>query len=340
MPIRPSVAAAVSSITTALAFLWIEQKEGAKKGGAAGSGPVPVAPPKPSTVLPGEPGSDVKPTDFFRYGFPGPIHDIERHQEFVSVYDRRTRNPSFVVEHITAESLQKGPTNGDRKNSYFKEDEAVPAKFRALLQDYYRSGYDRGHQAPAADAKFSQEAMNETFMLTNMSPQVGAGFNRDYWASFEYFVRTLTKSYRSVRVVTGPLYLPKTDPADGKTKVCYEVIGNPPNVAVPTHFFKLIVGEKSLAKSADSDELSVAAFVLPNEKIPNEVPLTSFQVPIDALERSTGLEFLTRVPENQRKSLCQEVKCEIIVRDFSRAAKNAKALPPPPERKSLPPPKS
>ena len=33
-------------------------------------------------------------------------------------------------------------------------------------------------QAPAGDHKGSQKAMDETFSLTNISPQVGQGFNR------------------------------------------------------------------------------------------------------------------------------------------------------------------
>ena len=31
---------------------------------------------------------------------------------------------------------------------------------------------------PAADAKISQGAMDETFFLSNVAPQVGDGFNR------------------------------------------------------------------------------------------------------------------------------------------------------------------
>ncbi|KAL7008942.1 nuclease [Cystobasidiomycetes sp. EMM_F5] len=45
---------------------------------------------------------------------------------------------------------------GDRSNSTFREDVDIPAPFRATLEDYFRSGYDRGHMVPAADAKRSQ----------------------------------------------------------------------------------------------------------------------------------------------------------------------------------------
>ncbi|ABN68336.1 Mitochondrial nuclease [Scheffersomyces stipitis CBS 6054] len=262
----------------------------------------------------------VKPSQFFKYGFPGPIHDLQNRSEFVSCYNRQTRNPYWVVEHITKESVQRG-SGVDRKNSVFKEDEAIPAKFRSRLRDFFRSGYDRGHQAPAADAKFSQVAMDETFYLTNMSPQVGDGFNRDYWAHFEDFARRLTNRYDNVRIMTGPLFLPKRCD-DGKYRVTYEVIGSPPNVAVPTHFFKLIVGENN-----GDDRISVGAFVLPNERIDNTDDLTKYQVPVEALERSTGLELLQKVPFSKKKDLCREVKCEILVREFPKQAKNVLALP-------------
>jgi endonuclease G len=270
----------------------------------------------------------VNPADYFlKFGFPGQIHDLANRGEYISYYDRRTRNPLWVIEHITKESLKN--SNGNRENSVFKEDNSIPQTFRAKLTDYFRSGYDRGHQAPAADAKYSQDAMDNTFYLSNMCPQVGSGFNRDYWAHFEYFCRGLTRHYDSVRIVTGPLYLPKRDP-DGKMRVTYEMIGNPPNVAVPTHFFKIIVGESVKLGS----RVALGAFVLPNAPIDNNVPLKSFYVPLESVERSSGVEFLPNLPLSDRKDLCQEVKCEITVREFKNA------LPPPKERLALPAPKN
>ena len=100
----------------------------------------------------------------------------------------------------------------------------MPVPFRSNNADYFRSGYDRGHLVPAADAKQSQEAMNETFLLSNIAPQVGEGFNRDYWAHTEDFVRRLTGQFRDLYVFTVPLYLPRQT-SDGKWRVSYEVIG-------------------------------------------------------------------------------------------------------------------
>ncbi|KAI0429683.1 hypothetical protein F5Y09DRAFT_309774 [Xylaria sp. FL1042] len=261
----------------------------------------------------------VDPAGLFEYGFPGPVADIATRQALISSFDRRLRNPHWVIEHITPASL--AVRGGDRKHSVFLEDEAVPDKFRAKLKDYFRSGYDRGHQVPAADAKWLQSAMDETFFLTNMSPQVGEGFNRDYWAHFEDFCRRLTQKYPSVRIVTGPLYLPKRDPADNKWYVKYEVIGNPPNVAVPTHFYKVIFAEEDGSGSTGTGKVAIGAFVLPNAPIPNEKPLADFEVPIEAVERASGLEFASKLPVQRRKRLCADASCALIIKDYAERQK-------------------
>lgn len=253
----------------------------------------------------------VDPNGLFQYGFPGPVADLKPAASLTSSYDRRTRNPAWVAEHITPESLANN--NADRKHSVFVEDVSIPEMFRAKLKDYFRSGYDRGHQVPAADAKWSQEAMDDTFALSNMCPQVGDGFNRDYWAHFEDFCRRLTGSYPSVRIVTGPLYLPKRDP-DGKWRVSYEVIGQPPNVAVPTHFYKVIFAEDG----KDGGKVALGAFVLPNAVIANTKPLQDFEVPIEAVERASGLEFASKLEPARRKRLCQEVNCSLIVKEYKK----------------------
>ena len=235
-----------------------------------------------------------------------------------------------MAEHITPASLSAN--NADRKHSVFIEDANIPTKFRAKLHDYLRSGYDRGHQVPAADAKWSQDALDDTFLLSNMCPQVGDGFNRDYWAHFEDFCRRLTNYFPSVRIVTGPLYLPRRD-EDGKYRVSYEMIGNPPSVAVPTHFYKVVFAEDGQT----GGKVALGAFVLPNAPIPNDTPLTDFEAPIEAVERASGLEFAAKLEPARRKKLCEEVRCSTIVRDYKERQRNLMGSPP--ERKALPGPR-
>lgn len=301
---------------------------------AAGSAPIPI-PGRPPGALPvaldaglstSAPAAlghlPVNPSGLFEYGFPGPVSDIATRSALISSFDRRLRNPQWVVEHITPASL--AVRDGDRRHSVFLEDEAVPDKFRARLKDYHRSGYDRGHQVPAADAKWSQEATDGTFYLTNMCPQVGDGFNRDYWAHFEDFCRRLTARYPSVRIVTGPLYLPRRDPADNKWYVRYEVIGSPPSVAVPTHFYKVIFAEDGAA----GGNVAIGAFVLPNAPIPNEKPLTDFEVPVEAVERASGLEFATKLPLQRRRRLCADTTCALVIREYAERQRAFDKSPP------------
>jgi endonuclease G len=233
---------------------------------------------------------------------------IHEKSSYACAFDGRTRNPRWVIEKITPETLN-GP--GTRKRSDFHEDNEVSWKHRSALSDYRGSGYDRGHLVAAADQKGSQEDMDSTFSLSNISPQVGDGFNRDYWAKLEQFVRDVVqeKSGRAAYVATGPLFLPAKNetareeaqsPNDGdivrfkqpkptQWQMRHPVLGTPPAMMhVPTHFFKVVLVED------DGARVACAAFVLPNAPIPNEIPLQRFVVPLTALEMVSGLEFFKR----------------------------------------------
>jgi len=244
----------------------------------------------------------------------------------VAGYDRRLRHPVWTAEHLTQSALRKdqsvkGSDTGDRSKSNFMEDKSIPAIFRAKLQDYFRSGYDRGHMVPAADAKLSQDAMDETFLLSNIAPQVGVGFNRHYWAYVEDWCRRLTGSFSDVYVFTIPLYLPMQDP-DGKWRITHEVIGSPPNVAVPTHFAKVVLTTKPSSPSTPNiPEVSTGAFVLPNAPIPDEAPLKSFVVPVDSVERASGLVLFSDAIKSTSKHICQTTDCQVIARHFDDAQK-------------------
>lgn len=116
---------------------------------------------------------------------------------------------------------------------------------------------------------------------------MGVGFNRNMWNSLEKYTRSLLKTSPNVYVCTGPLYLPRKE-ADGKRYVKYEVIG-PNSVAVPTHFFKVIVFE-----TADQSH-AMEAYVLPNQAIDDKTPLKSFLVPPESIERHAGLLLFDRL---------------------------------------------
>lgn len=229
-------------------------------------------------------------SQIMKFGFPS-LDNIRSFDDYILSYDRKTRTANWVFEHLTPDHV-KHNKDVDRTKSDFKPDESIHPFFRADNNDYRKSGYDRGHLAAAGNHKRDQKHLDQTFFLSNISPQVGSGFNRDAWNNLERYVRKLTKTYPNIYVCTGPLYLPRKE-ADGKLYVKYEVIGDK-NVAVPTHFFKIIVGETVDRK------LEMESYVMPNQVIPNDTPLESFKVPPESIERAAGLLFFDGI---NRKSL-------------------------------------
>lgn len=209
---------------------------------------------------------------------PSAVNPIHR-SSYSAGYDARNKNPAWVYERLTPDCLKGAVT---REDCQFKEDNRIPSIFRATLADYRNSGYDRGHLAPAADHKSSVKNIEDTFFLSNMCPQ-DPQFNRGYWAKVEKYVRDLTKSHTVIHVFTGPLYLPKKE-ADGSKWVKYRVIG-PNNVAVPTHFFKILMLEKAPGK------ITYQAYILPNTFIDSKKPIESFKTTVENVESVSGIIF-------------------------------------------------
>ncbi|KAM9391793.1 endonuclease G, mitochondrial [Pholidichthys leucotaenia] len=218
-----------------------------------------------------------------KYGFPS-LANIKTRESYVTSYDPRTRTASWVIERISPASLSG---SSDRKLCEFKEDDSVHVFHRATNADYRGSGFDRGHMAAAANHKWSQKAMDDTFYLSNVAPQ-NPHLNQNTWNNLEKLCRSLTKRYANVYVCTGPLFLPRME-NDGKVYVKYQVIGQN-HVAVPTHFFKVLILEQ-----LDGRGVELRSYVMPNEAISEQVPLERFLVPIETIERASGLLFVPNI---------------------------------------------
>ena len=232
---------------------------------------------------------------------------LKMKEGFALSYDRRLRNPNWVYEIVTKDQLDTKRVS--RQTQTFRADPTTPEPFRVHPTEFAQSGYDRGHLVPARDVMYSPAAMEDSFLMTNVSPQVGPGFNRDYWARFEGFVRHLAKVYDEVHVITGPLFLPQNKNKK-KRIVQYEVIG-PHSVAVPTHFFKVIFAPK---------QQQIVGFVLPNAAIEASTRLTEFIAPIPQIESASGLE-LFRHTSQHRSNMCDAIACALPKQEFKRVIK-------------------
>ncbi len=164
------------------------------------------------------------------------------HEDYAVQYDAGTKNPIWVAEKVVgAKQIEENVERVDN----FQPNPQVPYGAQATLNDYRGSGFDRGHNAPAANMT-SVQAMEESFYLTNMIPQVGPNMNRGIWAELEGMVRKWSIARGEVLVVTGPIFGKDTQ-AMGKSKVL-----------VPTHIYKVVL---------DPYTKESLAFVMPNKQI-------------------------------------------------------------------------
>ena len=225
--------------------------------------------------------------DNIHYGYPGGKGIVLTKQFYVILFDTTTLVPEWVAYHLTKENLQ-GKAN--RKDN-FRPDLDLPEGKRSELEDYKKSGFDRGHMAPAADFKRSDEAMSETFFLSNMAPQQPK-LNRGIWSKLEDQVRSLAETHGSIWIFTGPLYLDSLDHRIAPK----EHIG-PHNVAVPTHFFKAILCEHP------DGQHEMYAFVMKNQL--EKLPGTSkdYVATVRRVEELSGLNFFHRLPDDEEKLL-------------------------------------
>ncbi|XP_026852496.2 nuclease EXOG, mitochondrial isoform X2 [Electrophorus electricus] len=241
------------------------------------------------------------------YGLPLTGAETRSYTNHILSYDQTRRTPKWVAEHLSNEKLLG---RADRKHCKFKPDPNIPALFTAHNDDYLGSGWSRGHMAPAADNKFSEKSMAETFYLSNIIPQNYEN-NAGFWNRLEMYCRELTERFSDVWVISGPLTLPQVY-QDGKKMVSYQLIGKD-DVAVPTHLYKVIL----VRKDPSAEPLALGAFIVPNAPISFEHHLKEYQVSLTDLQRMSGLTFFPKIEKAEGlKNLCLVDSCELM--DFKR----------------------
>jgi endonuclease G, mitochondrial len=200
------------------------------------------------------------------------------HNCFVINYNEECKQANSV-----AYTLKKSHLEGEAKRKdNFKQDPLLPKEKSATLEDYKNSGYDRGHLAPAADFKWSQECTDKSFYLSNISPQM-MQHNRGVWKRLEEQVRNYAIKYDSVLVVTGPILLKdKLLPNIGFSEVC-----------VPELYYKALLINKN-------GVLQSMAFVVPNEA--SGLSLDNFVITVDSLEKLSKMDFFYQFPVKEQEN--------------------------------------
>lgn len=225
--------------------------------------------------------------DLKKYGMPKCAADSEivYHSAMIIGYNEKHEQANWVL-HLVNKDIAEGVigrTNDFRPDSLLK-------KGSADLEDYWESGYDRGHLAPSADFRWSFKALSESYLYSNMSPQLPE-FNREIWADVENVARRWAIANDEVYIVTGPI-LKKGLPTIGATN----------KISIPEAYYKILLDYKE-------PEVKGIAFLVPHKGM--ERNPTEFLVSIDSVEKITGIDFFPALPddlENAIEATCQPDK--------------------------------
>ncbi len=134
---------------------------------------------------------------------------------FAVGHSAASRTPLWSAEHITADEVVAARAL-ERRDSFHAEAQ-LPSGERAVLADYTRSGYDRGHMAPNGDMP-TRQAQAQSFSLANIAPQSPA-LNRGLWSEIEETTRDMALEDGDVFVVTGPIFDNSSSLLRGRVRV-------------------------------------------------------------------------------------------------------------------------
>jgi endonuclease G len=213
-----------------------------------------------------------------------PISNVEnreviKHTYYSLEYNELHEQASWVYYKLTPEFITG---TGERKNK-FKPDHLIDTESAQLI-DYKGSGLDRGHLCPAGSMKINQLAMDESFYMSNMSPQL-PGFNRGKWKQLEGQVRKWLQKEDTLHVITGPI-LTDSLGSIGINKV-----------TIPSYYYKVIYDP--------TGEQKMIAFIMPNEKITQDI--FHFTVTVDEVEKRTGIDFFSGLSDDLENKLENEM---------------------------------
>lgn len=198
------------------------------------------------------------------------------HDHYSLSYLEQYEQAEWVVYTLHSEHL----TYEDRIRPDFIEDPYVKTK-SADWRNYRGSGYDRGHLCPAGDRRFSELAYKETFYTSNISPQ-NSDFNAGIWNELEKQVRYWARANGTLYIATGGILHPGL-----------RTIGDE-DVAVPESYYKIVA-------KGDRSDLEVLCFLIPHR--PSEESLEHFLVPVNEVERLTGINFFKDLPDEEEEAL-------------------------------------
>ena len=193
---------------------------------------------------------------------------------------------SYVAKHHLSEwvayrLIDSMIVGGAERSNKFVSDPDLP-NGSADPKMYAKSGYDKGHLCPAADMKYSSEAMQETFYTSSIAPQLPR-LNRIAWKHLEEQVRSWAKLYGALIIVTGPVL-----------RDSLPFIGTTQHISIPEYFYKIVLDNAPSHRKA-------IGFIMPNRECGAD--LSASAVSVDSVEALTHLDFFATLSDSVQSVL-------------------------------------
>lgn len=219
-----------------------------------------------------------------------------RKGQYALGYDDKLRSPRWVMEVVSPENFQ-----GDAKRirNDYRADPFIPSNDRVTIEDYSKEirGETLGVISMASHKNVTADEVKigRTFYLSNTLPAFRKGEGEGTWSILEDQVLKWSESKGRLIVVSGPLYANGTPLGWTGVKTKQRRGEDRGNIAIPTHFFKVIVDERTRQG---------ISFIVPNDGS------TSSNLPeiarrISDVENVSGINFFPRMSEDERKSLTE-----------------------------------
>lgn len=196
---------------------------------------------------------------------------IKKYTGFTLSFNRENHTPNWVSWELLDSEVDG---NTPRSDYFWHDDEIEGCPSHA---DYKRSGFDRGHMVPAADQKWSKQAMEDCFVMANMCPQEG-GLNSGAWNTLESHCRRWAKRDSAIIIVAGPIYETTDNQRLGKSRV-----------RVPSAFFKAVIAPYIPSPRG-------IAFIYPNMQSPGN--MQHYCMTIDEVEKITNFDLFYNLPDD------------------------------------------
>jgi len=211
----------------------------------------------------------------------GRKEQIISHIGYTVSYNSDWKTPNWVAYELTKEKAEGTVPRFDA----FLPDPEVASYESATTYDYSNSGWDRGHMAPAGDMKWNEQAMKESFYLSNICPQ-NHNLNGGVWNDLEIQVRELAQQKGKIYIVCGPI-MSKQPKTIGTNKV-----------AVPDAFFKVLLQN-------ENDNWYAIAFMFANES--GRKPLSTYAMSVEDMQMITDIDFFPALPDDIEQKAESEV---------------------------------